>query len=246
MDLIFAACPFGVEFVYATHVDVFLKRPDYLAYLRERCDAGTPVVGYQMSSRSHLGSEAWKTTPSHTATMYHMPTMRGIGATWSMARAAERLGLDLAEYRRSTGKIDTETNLGLDLVAAGVGMRWLADDGSDPGRPGPGDPPSWLCLGAEPNWPYETPWLVHERSFTAHAVYNAGLADDRRARVAASMAACVEGMRSWWADDPRLPLVSGCQHRGCATGCQYAWCSRDAREAHVSECVGCDAIAQPL
>ena len=205
MDCAFARIQ--TEYCYSTHVDVFLKRPDYLSWLLQRCDARTPAVGYQMSPRNHWGDDLWKRILSHTASMYHMPTMRRVGALWNMTAAFERLGLAPAQPH-FTGQIegvvpDTEVNLGLTLEAAGIGVRWLGDP-----DPGPDDPPSVLMIGPEPNDPYETEWLEHVPSSTGHKLYNAGLAASREELLAAAVAQAHARAEAWMrrAGKPRLPL----------------------------------------
>lgn len=81
MDLAFALC--RTEFLFATHADCFVRRRDLLEDLIQKCSTLSPVVGYEISPRSH---EDWKGMVSHTATMYHIPTMDRIGFGWSMRR----------------------------------------------------------------------------------------------------------------------------------------------------------------
>jgi hypothetical protein len=198
MDLVFAAIDHGVEFCYATHVDVFLKSRKYLAYLAKHCTALTPVVGYQMSPRK--GTDDWRFTPSHTASLYHMPTMRALGATWNMAWAAERLAMSPERFRGWTGWPDTETALGLRMRDAGIPMRTLGADGRDNPRR-LGDGPSWLCLGGEPNEPYDTPWFRHERSFTTQELYSRDHADKRRDAVHRSVVEAWDRIGRWKAGE---------------------------------------------
>jgi hypothetical protein len=202
MDWAWAKC--RSEYLYSTHTDVFLKRPDYLSWLLARCDARTPAVGYQMSPREH-GGDRWRRILSHTASLYHMPTLRGLGATWSLSRAAEMLGLRPEEI--NNGWPDTEVCLSLCTEAAGIGVRWPGDP-----APGPDDPPSVLMIDVEPNIPYETEWLVHERSSTGRQLYF-GLTDDRKARLAAAAEAAVRRAAKW-TRDRALGRVRDCPDRG--------------------------------
>jgi hypothetical protein len=194
MDFAFARCQ--TEFLYATHVDVFLKRPDYLRYLVDRCDAQTPAVGYQMSPRTYWHSDLWKRILSHTASLYHMPTMRRLNVTWSMTASYESLGLEMRQDAWRAAAVDfvpdTEVNPGLCLLRAGVGERWLGQP-----DPGPGHPPSVLMLGPEPNEPYETDWLIHERSTTGHRLYNTQLANERAERLQRTLERSKQLVASW-------------------------------------------------
>lgn len=81
MDVAFALC--RTEFLFATHADCFLRKHTFLAELMEMCKTVSPVVGYEMSPRAHSD---WHGMVSHTATMYHMPTMDKIGFAWSLRR----------------------------------------------------------------------------------------------------------------------------------------------------------------
>lgn len=93
MDLAFSMC--RTQFIFATHADCFLRRRNFLEYMLDKCK-DTPVVGYEMSPRRH---EDWKGMVSHTATMYHMPTMDKIGFGWSLRRLCNLY--DLVDYSPS-------------------------------------------------------------------------------------------------------------------------------------------------
>jgi hypothetical protein len=96
MDMAQSMC--RTEYMFATHSDAFLVRRDYLEWLLSMCgeeeDGLFPVVGYEMSPRQH---DDWKGMVSHTATMYHVPTLDRIGFGWSMRRLASICGLDSQE-----------------------------------------------------------------------------------------------------------------------------------------------------
>lgn len=81
MDVAFALC--RTDYLFATHADCFLRNRTFLAELVELCQTVSPVVGYEMSPRAHSD---WHGMVSHTATMYHMPTMDKIGFAWSLRR----------------------------------------------------------------------------------------------------------------------------------------------------------------
>jgi hypothetical protein len=159
MDVAFALCQ--TEFLFSTHTDVFPTRPDLIETTLEPCSQRLPVVGWQMSERKGWPVELWKRTPSHTATCYHMPTMRELRVLWNMTLAAEVLGLKPGEIRG--GFPDTESMLGLILAAHGITRRNY-DEPDDGGR-------HWLCLGPEPNEPYETAYFRHYRSAGSAVVY---------------------------------------------------------------------------
>jgi hypothetical protein len=122
MDLAFTLC--RSEYLYATHSDVFARRRDFLSWLLARCSASCPVVGYEMSPRD-WATDQWRGVPSHTATLYHMPTMRRHGLMWSM-----ELGYDLAGWqgRPANGWPDTETALGLRLKAEGLRVDFIGHE----------------------------------------------------------------------------------------------------------------------
>lgn len=81
MDVAFAVC--RTDFMFATHADVFLRNRHFLEELIEMAKNVSPVVGYEMSPRAHSD---WKGMVSHTATMFHMPSMDKIGFGWSQRR----------------------------------------------------------------------------------------------------------------------------------------------------------------
>lgn len=96
MDLAQSLC--RTEYMFATHSDAFLMRRDYIEWLLSMCgdqeEGLHPVVGYEISPRSH---DDWKGMISHTATMYHVPTLDRIGFGWSMRRLAAICGLENQE-----------------------------------------------------------------------------------------------------------------------------------------------------
>lgn len=161
MDMAFGLCQ--TEFAYGTHTDVFLRRPDYIAKLVGLCGRLHPVVGYQMSPRTWI-SQLWREMLSHTATLYHMPSMRELGATWNMDRALEMLGM--TEVDRSTGWPDTEVALSLTLRENGIPARWLDNE-----RARFVDR-CCLMIGNEENEPYFDGNLSHVRSTTVRTLYD--------------------------------------------------------------------------
>ena len=104
------------EFLYCTHADCFIRRPDWLAWLLARCGPDSPVIGYQMSDRSWLTRD-WEWMVSHTTTMLHMPTMHRINASWSFERYRSMRSVytpDDPEW------MDTETGFNWTLRQAGI------------------------------------------------------------------------------------------------------------------------------
>lgn len=92
MDLAFSLC--RTDFLFATHADCFLRRRNFLEHLLTLCPSKSPVVGYEISPRSHTD---WHGMVSHTASMYHMPTMDRIGFGWSLRRLCNYY--DIKDYR---------------------------------------------------------------------------------------------------------------------------------------------------
>lgn len=181
MDLAFTLC--RSEFLYATHTDVFLKKQNFLEYLLSLYDDKTPVIGHQMSPRFNWKTDMWQRVVSHTATLYHMPTMRRIGGLWSLQAAYESLNMPVRQLTYDEALTfdcvpDTEVNLSFCMHRAGMVERFLEDP-----HPGENDPSSVLFLGIEPNEPYETEWFYHERSTTGLRVYDPGRAEKNRQRL---------------------------------------------------------------
>ena len=81
MEVAFAIC--RTEFIFATHADCFLRKRTFLEELMDMTKKISPVVGYEMSPRAHSD---WKGMVSHTATLYHMPTMDKINFGWSLRK----------------------------------------------------------------------------------------------------------------------------------------------------------------
>lgn len=88
MDLAFSVC--RTEFLFATHADCFLRKRTFLEELLSLCPSKSSVVGYEITPRRH---EDWRGMASHTATMYHMPTMDRIGFGWSLRRLCAKFGI---------------------------------------------------------------------------------------------------------------------------------------------------------
>lgn len=188
LDFALAACQ--TEYLYLTHVDVFLKQPNYIEWLVSLCDAHTPIVGYQMSERPWWDGKPWagfwRRCPSHTATLLHVPTCHRLGLAWNMAHSCRHWSRPLGQYDYFP---DTEIAFGLSMQRAGVGVRWLGE----PSRP----EPTALFLGTEPNHPYEDAHLRHERSYTGNLIHARPELADRRRRMAEAIAESRARVASW-------------------------------------------------
>lgn len=114
------------EFLFHTHADCFLRRFDFLADMVKRCGASNPVIGYRMSPRE--GTDDWRAMVSHTATILHMPTIRAIGASWSMQRMNTHHGVPWKINGIPGGWPDTETGFGYSLRDAGITPDFIGDD----------------------------------------------------------------------------------------------------------------------
>ena len=111
------------EYLFCTHADCFLRRRDYLEFLLRQCGPECPVVGYEMSPRDWI-TDDWQGMVSHTATLLHMPTIRGVGANWDFERAHSQFGVP----RGTNGWPDTETTFNLVLRGAGIKPRLIGHE----------------------------------------------------------------------------------------------------------------------
>ena len=91
MDVAFALC--RTEYIFATHSDCFIRKRTLLWEFLELCRQ-SPAVGYETS---HMGEKECVGAISHTASMYHVPTMDKIGFGWSLRRLCN--GRGIADYR---------------------------------------------------------------------------------------------------------------------------------------------------
>jgi glycosyltransferase involved in cell wall biosynthesis len=124
-DLAMALCQ--SELLFLTQTDVFLRSQGVIGWIAALCDLDRPVVGYRMSPR-HWATSRWEKMVGHTATMLHMPTMRRIGATWSMRRGAENYDLP---YGAPAGWPDTETTFNEILREHGIRPHFIGHDEND-------------------------------------------------------------------------------------------------------------------
>lgn len=89
MDLAMTLC--RTDYLFATHADVFLKKKDFLEHMLNLCKEKSPVVGYQLSPRSH---DDWRGMVSHTASMYDMKVMDKIDFAWSIRKLCRSKNLE--------------------------------------------------------------------------------------------------------------------------------------------------------
>lgn len=232
MDLAFSACQ--TEFLYSTHADVFLRRPDALEFLMSLCSADHPAVGYQMSPRAAMGSRN-DLCLGHSATVYHMPTMRRIGARWDVLASCERLGRD---PKLKASWPDTEVNVSLDLLRAGYLPAWAGDPGVEASK-------TYLFVGSEPNHPYTTPLLRHERASASGLIYYRGtLGGQQSSSMLAAESARAPARVAEWRDYPPsptlaevLPVIRDCPW---GDGCGPARnCHKLKRPVTLDDCLYC-------
>jgi len=161
IDLALAAC--HTRWMYLTHDDVFPRRRDLLEWeiwLSERYE--TPVVGWEMSDRSHVCGDDWRGMVSHTSTIMDLSKLDGM--SWSMRRAHERYGI----ARVHASWPDTETGFNLLLRSSQI-------------KP--------LLLGPEINYQRQTTrWWDHCRSFTGSGLYS----PEHRAKALEWVKACTD------------------------------------------------------
>lgn len=168
MDTAMSLC--RSDYLFATHGDVFPRRRDLLANLMGH---NTAAIGYEMSDRSHVTAQ-WKGMVSHTCTLLHMPTMRRIGATWSVQRAGEMMELPL----ESIGWPDTET--GLNLI--------FREHGIEP-----------MLIGTEENdQRHVDDNIDHVRSLSSARIYSSEAENDKRAGwLRSALAEAQERITAW-------------------------------------------------
>lgn len=112
LDLAWSACQ--TEWAFLTHQDCWLRRRDVIErFIALAAEHKTPVVGYQLSPRAH---DDWRECIGHTCTLFHIPTMHKIGATWCMRRTLDMYGIGEYGYNPKTPNWpDTETTMNLVL-----------------------------------------------------------------------------------------------------------------------------------
>lgn len=116
-----------VDQVLWSHVDVFPRRRDLVETWSHLCTAEQPVVGYEMSSRSHVGGwigRNWKGIVGHSLTIGHLPTLRANRIRWGFSGTADEFALSAEDLRFW----DTEVTFGLCLRRAGITPLFVGHD----------------------------------------------------------------------------------------------------------------------
>jgi hypothetical protein len=123
LDLGFSmAC---TPYVFTTHQDCFLRDRHFLDFLAQKMLLNS-VVGYQISPRRFEGWEKWF---GHTATLWNVQDLDRIGATWSLRRAANMLGMGpLATTPDPNSHIDTESAMNLSILRAGLATEQIGTE----------------------------------------------------------------------------------------------------------------------
>jgi hypothetical protein len=177
-DLAQARCQ--TDYLYFTHADCFTRRRGWLADLLWLCDSSTPVVGYQLTDRSHA-TESWRGMFGHTALMTHVPTVRKANAWWSY-----QWMLDMGDRPGSEEYWDTEVGFFWSLKRAGITPK---------------------LIGSERNYARNVDDNIdHVRSYASRQIYGDGIGtDDYRANVERWFADAAREAREriarWRADD---------------------------------------------
>lgn len=127
-----------------THDDVFPKRRDIATALQhEIANEETPVVGYEMSPRSHITNQ-WQGMVSHTLTLIDVDDIRSHNLRWSLADAIRQPECE----NHGPAWPDTETGFGIRMRQLGLTPRFIGHETNDPH--------------------FEDDWIVHRRSLTSH------------------------------------------------------------------------------
>jgi len=128
MDMAQSMC--RTEYMFCTHSDAFIMRRDLLEWMLSMCgdqERGKfPAVGYEMSPRQH---DDWRGMVSHTATLFHVPTLDRIGFGWSMRRLASICGLsDQAPHPERPNWPDTEILGNMILRENGIKVKLIGKE----------------------------------------------------------------------------------------------------------------------
>jgi hypothetical protein len=146
----------NTEWLFLTHDDVWLERRcliEHMIALAEQFT--TPIVGYEMSPRSHI-TEEWRGMVSHTATLLHAPTIQGLGLRWSLAAAHE----ETQWSKEAPGWPDTETNFGRSIKRLGIVPHFIGRETNDRH--------------------FSDENITHRRSLTSHRLHpKLGMIDDQ-------------------------------------------------------------------
>jgi hypothetical protein len=161
--------------------------------------------------------------------------MRRIGARWDVLASCERLGRD---PRLISSWPDTEVNVSLDLLRAGYLPAWAGDPGVEATK-------TYLFVGSEPNHPYSTALLRHERASASGLIYyRDSLGGRHGADSLTAETAAAPRRRAEWRDYPPtptlmdvLPVIRECPYaQGCGARRD---CSKLKRSVTLDDCLYC-------
>jgi hypothetical protein len=145
------------EWAFLTHDDVWIEDPELIEKLIGLAKHhGVPIVGYEMSPRSHI-TEEWRDMVSHTATLLHVPTVQGLGLRWSLVEAHHETPWN----QEQPGWPDTETNFGREVKRLKIPQYFIGHETNERH--------------------YRDQYITHRRSLTSHLVHpGLGKIDDAK------------------------------------------------------------------
>ena len=115
----FAAAVCQQQYQFHTHCDVFPMRKDLVESFMSKCSDEFPVVGYEISDRSHCSgkmADLWQGMVGHTATLVRLPEIRRLGIQWNLSIGWEQFGLSVSCPQDT----DTEVPFNLQLRRLGI------------------------------------------------------------------------------------------------------------------------------
>lgn len=115
-------------FTPATHIRGWGGTGGEFRVCREHEATPLPALGYRISPRSHAN---WEGMVSHTASLFHVPTMLRIGATWNQRRACLLRGIE--DHRPDPARANwPDTEIMVNECLWRVGATALLVDAADP------------------------------------------------------------------------------------------------------------------
>lgn len=150
MQAIYDNCE--TRYLLQTHSDVLPASPWAIDDIMQKCQDGSPVVGYQMSPRQDHAVWKWQRMASHTWTIFDKETIGPLNH--SMRDACEATETLDEWQKRINGLPDTECGYNYDMQQRGI-------------KP--------LLIGPEQNQAFDkTPHFWHVRSLPCSAMYAKG------------------------------------------------------------------------
>lgn len=135
-------------YIILTHDDVWLNHRSVLTNLfSTMVKANTPLIGYEMSPRSHV-TEEWRGMVSHTLTMIDRAWLQAEGLRWDMTTTLTNPNTDPTK----PGWPDTETAFGRALNKRGIKPVFIGHETNDQHH-----------VDSE---------ITHRRSLTSHRLYH--------------------------------------------------------------------------